>query len=61
MTNEKILIGDVIKWKNKNTDTIEEGTVKSLLQDTVAIGNHFVSWIKKDDIDVIEFIKRGKK
>ena len=46
--------GDKIIWKNKNTDTIQTGVVKSKIKDLLAIGNHLVSWVKIEDIEVIE-------
>jgi len=54
-------IGDVIVWKNNNTNTVEEGKVHSIVDDTLAIGDHYVSWIKKSDIEVIEYIKKGER
>jgi len=59
MSNEPV-IGDILLWKNKNTNTIEEGKVHSIVDDTLAIGDHYVSWIKKSDIEVIEYIKKGE-
>jgi len=53
-------IGDVIVWKNKNTNTVEEGKVHSIVDSTVAIGDHYVSWVSKGDVQVLEYKERGK-
>lgn len=50
---------DTIIWRNKNTDTVEEGTIHSNVDDTLAIGGHQVSWIKVEDVEVIETVKKG--
>ena len=55
----KLGIGDVIVWKNNNTNTVEEGKVHSVVNDTVAIGNHYVSWVRQSDIEVVEYKKYG--
>lgn len=47
-------IGDTIIWKNRNTNTIEKSKVQSIVDETVALGDHYVSWVHKDDIEVIE-------
>jgi len=52
-------LNDTIIWRNKNTNTIEEGTVHSNVEDTVAIGNFQVSWVKMDDVEVIETLIKG--
>jgi len=57
--DDDLLIGDVIVWKNTNTNTVEEGKVHSMVHDTVAIGDHYVSWVLKSDVKVIEYKKHG--
>ena len=52
---------DTIIWRNLNTDTVEEGTVHSLVDNSLAIGRFHVSWVLVDDIEVIETIKKGKE
>lgn len=59
--DDELRIGDVIVWKNNNTNTIEEGKVHSMVDNTVAIGDHYVSWVLKSDIEVIEYKKYGTK
>lgn len=53
-------VGDEIIWKNKNTDTIDRGKVRSIVKNTIAIGDHYVSWLLKDDVEIIEYVKRKK-
>jgi len=52
---------DTIIWRNLNTDTVEQGTVHSLVDNTLAIGDFRVSWVDIDDIEVIETVKKGKE
>ena len=49
-----IKLHDKIVWRNKNTNTIESGKVRSINDDKIAIGDHYVSWLMVDDIEVLE-------
>jgi len=45
---------DKIKWRNKNTDTIETGVIHGIFGDKIAIGKHYVSWLLIEDIEIME-------
>ena len=59
MTDYKAKPGDFIVWKNKNTNTTDEGFIRSDFKDMFAIGDHFVSWLLKDDVEIIEIVKNN--
>jgi len=53
-------INDYIVWRNKNTNTVDQGKIHSIFNDKIAIGDHYVSWLYINDIEVLE-TKNDKK
>jgi hypothetical protein len=52
-----IKLNNRIKWKNKNTNTVEIGNIISILNNKIlAIGNHYVSWVLIKDVEILEII-----
>jgi len=49
-----VKLGDKIKYRNLNTGTVQKGYLQSEIGDMVGIGNHYLSWIKKKNIQIIK-------
>ena len=46
---------DEVKWKDKNSGVVREGVVHSILDnDIVGIGQHYVSYMKTEDVEILE-------